>query len=60
MSYLDLLTDDIMINILDARCDDIEKQISKLENTQDKWYDLHYKYQIGWSDYYEYSDPEGE
>jgi len=32
MYYLDLLTDDIMIKILDARCDDIEKQISKLEN----------------------------
>ena len=32
MSYLDLLTDDIMLNILDARCDYIEKEIKKLEN----------------------------
>jgi len=32
MSYLDLLTDDIMIKILDSRCDDIEKEIKKLEN----------------------------
>jgi hypothetical protein len=39
MSYLDLLTDDIMINILDARCDDIEKQISKLENNINGFYD---------------------
>ena len=39
MSYLDLLTDDIMINILDARCDDIEKQISKLENNINDSYD---------------------
>lgn len=31
MSYLDLLTDDIMLNILDTRCDDIEKEIKKLE-----------------------------
>jgi len=39
MSYLDLITDDIMINILDARCNDIEKQISKLENNINGFYD---------------------
>ena len=31
MSYIDLLPDDIILSILDARCDDIEKLIRELE-----------------------------
>lgn len=31
MSYLDLLPDDLMIALLESRCDDIEKQIYELE-----------------------------
>lgn len=31
MSYLDLLPDDLMIGLLESRCDDIDKQITELE-----------------------------
>jgi len=35
MSYIDLLPDDLMIGILDSRCDDIEEAIRILEiNTE--------------------------
>lgn len=35
MSYIDLLPDDLILSILDARCDDIEKLIRQLEiNTE--------------------------
>ena len=32
MNYFDLLTDDIIIKILDSICNDIEKEIEKIEN----------------------------
>lgn len=31
MSYLDLLPDDLMIGLLESRCDDIDKHITELE-----------------------------
>jgi hypothetical protein len=32
LSYIDLLNDDIILTILDSICDDIEKEIEKIEN----------------------------
>ena len=42
MNYFDILPDDMIIKILDIRCDEIEKQIEKLENLEEDYYDAEY------------------
>ena len=40
MSYFDLLTDDVILKILDSICNDIEPKIEKLENLEHDYYRL--------------------
>ena len=44
MNYFDLLTDDMIMKIIDIRCDEIEKQIEKLENLEDDYEDAEAEY----------------
>ena len=44
MNYFDILSDNIMEKIIDARCDEIEKQIEKLENLEDDYEDAEAEY----------------
>uniref|UniRef100_A0A6C0CJR6 Uncharacterized protein n=1 Tax=viral metagenome TaxID=1070528 RepID=A0A6C0CJR6_9ZZZZ len=44
MNYFDILQDDMIIKILDIRCDEIEKQIEKLENLEDDYEEAEAEY----------------
>lgn len=45
MYSFDILPDDIIQQILDIRCDEIEKEIEKLENLEDDYEDILMQYE---------------
>ncbi len=45
MYSFDILPDDIIQQILDIRCDEIEKEIEKLENLEDDYEDILTQYE---------------